>query len=57
MSSSCIEEVGIRDNHWYRIASELLGHAGIEINGTLLEIFRLPIPIFLNVSYKKGRGG
>ncbi|WP_058909905.1 cyclopropane fatty acyl phospholipid synthase [Entomohabitans teleogrylli] len=33
MSSSCIEEISVRDNEWYRIVSEMLSHAGIEING------------------------
>ncbi len=33
MSSSCIEEVSIRDNEWYRIANEMLTRAGITING------------------------
>jgi cyclopropane-fatty-acyl-phospholipid synthase len=34
MSSSCIEEVSIRDNEWYRIANEMLTRAGITINGS-----------------------
>ena len=33
MSSSCIEEVSVPDDDWYRIVSELLNRAGIEING------------------------
>ena len=33
MSSSCIEEVNVPDDDWYRIVSELLSRAGIEING------------------------
>lgn len=33
MSSSCIEEVSVPDDDWYRIVSELLGRAGIEVNG------------------------
>ncbi|MRT55522.1 cyclopropane fatty acyl phospholipid synthase [Enterobacteriaceae bacterium RIT693] len=33
MSSSCIEEVSVRDNEWYRIANEMLGRAGITLNG------------------------
>ncbi len=33
MSSSCIEEVSIRDNEWYRIANEMLNRAGITVNG------------------------
>ncbi|OON41232.1 cyclopropane-fatty-acyl-phospholipid synthase [Izhakiella australiensis] len=34
MSSSCIEEVSLQDNHWYRIIQELLEKADIEINGS-----------------------
>jgi len=34
MSSSCVEDLSIQDNHWYRIASEMLTMAGIEVNGT-----------------------
>ncbi|WP_227317608.1 cyclopropane fatty acyl phospholipid synthase [Cedecea davisae] len=33
MSSSCIEEVSVRDNEWYRIANEMLSRAGITVNG------------------------
>ncbi|VEB98299.1 Cyclopropane-fatty-acyl-phospholipid synthase [Cedecea lapagei] len=33
MSSSCIEEVSVRDNEWYRIANEMLSRAGITLNG------------------------
>jgi cyclopropane-fatty-acyl-phospholipid synthase len=49
MSSSCIEEVSIPDDNWSRIVSELLGRAGITINGSSPPILRLNIPIFLNV--------
>lgn len=35
MSSSCIEEVSVPDDNWYRIANELLSRAGIAINGFL----------------------
>lgn len=34
MSSSCIEEVSVPDDNWYRIANELLSRAGIAINGS-----------------------
>ncbi|MCC3734146.1 cyclopropane fatty acyl phospholipid synthase [Rouxiella badensis] len=34
MSSSCVEDLSIQDNQWYRIASEMLSMAGIEVNGT-----------------------
>lgn len=33
MSSSCIEEVSLEENHWYRIAHEMLEKADIEVNG------------------------
>ncbi|UJD94478.1 cyclopropane fatty acyl phospholipid synthase [Lelliottia amnigena] len=33
MSSSCIEEVSLRDDNWSRIVSELLSRAGITVNG------------------------
>jgi cyclopropane-fatty-acyl-phospholipid synthase len=34
MSSSCIEDLSIQDNQWYRIAHEMLSMADIEINGS-----------------------
>ncbi|MFC0227075.1 cyclopropane fatty acyl phospholipid synthase [Serratia aquatilis] len=34
MSSSCIEDLSIRDNQWYRIVHEMLSMADIEINGS-----------------------
>ncbi|QBH97271.1 cyclopropane fatty acyl phospholipid synthase [Limnobaculum zhutongyuii] len=34
MSSSCIEDVSTQDNPWYRIISELLQLADVEINGS-----------------------
>ncbi|WON78749.1 cyclopropane fatty acyl phospholipid synthase [Serratia sp. UGAL515B_01] len=34
MSSSCIEDLSIQDNQWYRIAHEMLNMADIEINGS-----------------------
>ncbi|CAM3700936.1 cyclopropane fatty acyl phospholipid synthase [Rahnella bruchi] len=33
MSSSCIEDLSIQDNQWYRIASEMLAMADIQVNG------------------------
>lgn len=33
MSSSCIEDVGLQDNTWFRIVNDLLHKAGIAING------------------------
>ena len=34
MSSSCIEEVSLEENHWFRIVNELLERADIAVNGT-----------------------
>ncbi|WP_026111844.1 cyclopropane fatty acyl phospholipid synthase [Winslowiella toletana] len=34
MSSSCIEEVSLEENHWYRIVHEMLQTAGIAVNGS-----------------------
>lgn len=34
MSSSCMQEVNLADNSWYRIVAELLSRAGIIINGS-----------------------
>ncbi|PIJ51824.1 cyclopropane-fatty-acyl-phospholipid synthase [Erwinia sp. OLTSP20] len=34
MSSSCIEETRLQDNHWYRIVQEMLEKANIAINGS-----------------------
>ncbi|WP_413529821.1 cyclopropane fatty acyl phospholipid synthase [Rahnella inusitata] len=34
MSSSCIEDQSIQDNQWYRIVSEMLSSADIQINGS-----------------------
>ncbi|PLR49498.1 cyclopropane-fatty-acyl-phospholipid synthase [Chimaeribacter arupi] len=34
MSSSCVEDLSIQDNQWYRIAHEMLSMADIEINGS-----------------------
>jgi cyclopropane-fatty-acyl-phospholipid synthase len=57
MSSSCIEEVSVPNDDWYRIAAELLGRAGIEINGPSPPICRLTIRSFLNAFCRKGRWG
>lgn len=46
MSSSCIEEVSVPDDNWYRIANELLSRAGIAINGSAPADIRVKNPIF-----------
>lgn len=33
MSLSCIEEVSVSDDNWYRIVNELFSRVGIVING------------------------
>lgn len=53
MSSSCIEEVSIPDNHWYRIATELLSRAGIAVNGAAPSDIQVKNPDFLNGCYRK----
>ncbi len=57
MSSSCIEEVSVPDDNWYRIANELFSRADITINGSARLTFVLRIPIFLNASSRKDRWG
>lgn len=57
MSSSCIEEVSVPNDDWYRIAAELLGRAGIEINGPAPSDLRIKNPLFLSAFYRKGRWG
>lgn len=53
MSSSCIEEVSVPDDNWYRIANELLSRADITINGSAPSDIRVKNPIFLNASFRK----
>ncbi len=55
MSSSCIEEVSVPNDDWYRIAAELLGRAGIEINGSAPSDLRVKNPLFLNGFCRKVR--
>ena len=57
MSSSCIEDLSIQDNQWYRIAHEMLGLAGIEINGSRPFDIQVKTPISLNAFCNKGRWG
>lgn len=46
MSSSCIEEVSVPDDNWYRIANELLSRADITINGSAPSDIRVKNPDF-----------
>ena len=43
MSSSCIEEVSVPDDNWYRIANELLSRAGIDRKSTRLNSSHITI--------------
>lgn len=57
MSSSCIEEVSVRDSEWFRIVSELLGRAGIEINGSQPGDIRVNNPKFFKRVLQEGSLG
>ncbi|MBF3339798.1 cyclopropane-fatty-acyl-phospholipid synthase, partial [Leptospira borgpetersenii serovar Hardjo-bovis] len=54
MSSSCIEEVSIPDNHWYRIATELLSRAGIAVNGAAPSDIQVKNPDFFKRVLQEG---
>ncbi|ELY5828150.1 cyclopropane-fatty-acyl-phospholipid synthase [Cronobacter turicensis] len=57
MSSSCIEEVSIPDNHWYRIATELLSRAGIVVNGAAPSDIQVKNPDFFKRVLQEGSLG
>ena len=57
MSSSCIEEVTIRDDNWFRIVSEMLGRAGIAINGTAASDIQVKHPDFFKRVMQEGSLG
>ncbi len=57
MSSSCIEEVSVPNDDWYRIAAELLGRAGIEINGSAPSDLRVKNPLFFKRVLQEGSLG
>ncbi|BDH46146.1 cyclopropane-fatty-acyl-phospholipid synthase [Salmonella enterica subsp. enterica serovar Choleraesuis] len=57
MSSSCIEEASISDNEWYRIASEMLGRAGVEINGHSAGDIQVKNPDFFKRVLQEGSLG
>ncbi|EKY1943309.1 cyclopropane fatty acyl phospholipid synthase [Cronobacter turicensis] len=57
MSSSCIEEVSIPDNHWYRIATELLSRAGIAVNGAAPSDIQVKNPDFFKRVLQEGSLG
>lgn len=57
MSSSCIEEVNLEDNQWYRIVQEMLSKADIEINGTRSWDIRIATPDFFKRVLQEGSLG
>ena len=57
MSSSCIEEVSVPNDDWYRIATELLGRAGIEVNGPAPSDLRINNPLFFKRVLQEGSLG
>ena len=57
MSSSCIEEVSVPDDNWYRIANELLSRAGIAINGSAPADIRVKNPDFFKRVLQEGSLG
>lgn len=57
MSSSCIEEVSVPNDDWYRIAAELLSRAGIEINGPAPSDLRIKNPHFFKRVLQEGSLG
>ena len=57
MSSSCIEEVSVPDDNWSRIVSELLGRAGITINGSSPSDAQVKHPDFFKRVLREGSLG
>lgn len=57
MSTSCIEEVSVPDDDWTRICSELLGRAGIGINGSAPSDIRINNPHFFKRVLQEGSLG
>ncbi|WP_414163821.1 cyclopropane fatty acyl phospholipid synthase [Superficieibacter sp. BNK-5] len=57
MSSSCIEDVSIPNDDWYRITNELLSRAGIAINGTAPCDLRVKNPHFFKRVLQEGSLG
>jgi len=57
MSTSCIEEVSIRYDDWFRITSELLNRAGIHINGPAPSDIQVKNPHFFKRVLQQGSLG
>ena len=57
MSSSCIDEVSLRDDNWFRITNELLSRAGIKINGPSPADIQVKHPDFFKRVLQEGSLG
>lgn len=57
MSSSCIEDVNIRDDNWFRIVTELLGRAEITVNGSSPADIQVKNPRFFKRVLQEGSLG
>lgn len=57
MSTSCIEDIARQDNHWLRIASELLNQAGIAVNGPAPYDIQVKNPQFFKRVLQEGSLG
>ncbi len=57
MSSSCIEEISVRDSEWFRIESDMLAKAGITINGPAPSDIQVNNPQFFKRVLQEGSLG
>lgn len=57
MSSSCVEDLSIQDNQWYRIVNEMLGMADVQINGTRPFDIKVKNPDFFKRVLQEGSLG
>ena len=57
MSSSCIEDLSVQNSQWYRIASEILQSADIEVNGSRPFDIRVKNPHFFKRVLQEGSLG
>lgn len=57
MSTSCLAEVSFKENHWYRLAQELLSRADIQVNGNRPWDIRIKHPDFFKRVMQDGSLG
>lgn len=57
MSTSCIEDIELQDDNWFRIASELLNRAGIAVNGAAPYDIQVKNPLFFKRVLQQGSLG